>query len=195
MRAVRHGRRQIAGLNGVAAGKNHQPLDHVFQFADVAGPGVVDQHIEGFPGKGRLFQAERPCETIQEIIDQQRDVFASLAQRGQLQGHDVQPVIKILAKVAIGDGILQVAIRGAEHADIHLNGFVAAQSLEGLLLQESQDLGLDQQGNIADLIEKDLPPSACWNFPMRCVGGAGKSPGLVSKKFAFQESLGNRLRN
>ena len=52
------GWRQITGLNRVAARENHQLLDHMFQFADISGPEIIHQCVEGFRGNGRFFQAE-----------------------------------------------------------------------------------------------------------------------------------------
>src|SRR3984893_18040244 len=75
--------------------EDHRPLDHVLQLADVSGPVVRLQQIEALlvdaaealPGFGR--------ETVDEVLDQHRNVFAAFPQRRYLDGKDVQAVEQI----------------------------------------------------------------------------------------------------
>ena len=52
--------------------------------------------------------AEFVREALQEVVGQQRDVLAPLAQRRNADLDDVQAVVQILAELAFGDGLLQI---------------------------------------------------------------------------------------
>jgi len=56
----------------------------------------------------------------------------------------------------------------------------AADPFEGLLLKQSQDLGLQRQRHIANLIEKDGPAVALLEFADTPTVGAGEGALLVS---------------
>ena len=52
------------------------------------------------------------------MVRQQRNIVGTLAQRRKLNGNDIQAVIKILAKLSLGDGFSQVLIGCGEHAHV-----------------------------------------------------------------------------
>ncbi len=80
---------------------------------------------------------------IDEVVDQQGDVLAPLAQRRQVDRHDVEPVVKVLAKAAGGGLGRQVTVGGCDQADIHSLRFAAADFIKGLVLQNVEQLGLE----------------------------------------------------
>ena len=61
-------------------------LDAVLQLAHVARPVVGLQRRRESPGRAGSRDA------IEEVLDQQRDVFLAVAQRRQVDGEDVEPV-------------------------------------------------------------------------------------------------------
>ena len=71
------------------------------------------------------------------MIDQQRNVFAPLAQGRQLDVEDVEPVIKIRTKLAFFDQLLKILVRGGNTAEIHLNWLRAAHAHNLMLLQHT----------------------------------------------------------
>jgi len=48
----------------------------------------------------------------------------------------------------------QISIRCGHQAEIYTHGACAAQSLEFLLLENSQQLGLQLQGNVTNFVKK-----------------------------------------
>ena len=52
-------------------------------------------------------------------FDQVGDVFLVLAQRRDVDGHDVQAVVEILAEGALFEGGAQIAIGGGDEAHVH----------------------------------------------------------------------------
>src|SRR5215470_9941182 len=77
-------------------------------------------------------------EAPDEVFDKQRNIVHSLAERGNRDGKDVQPVEKILAEVAGRYGGLEVTIGCRDHADIYRDRLIASHPLEFSLLQYSQ---------------------------------------------------------
>ena len=71
---------------------------------------------------------------------------------------DEERVRVVLAEVAaeetIVDGFLQVAVRGADETNIHLNLFRSAHRVETSILQDAQELGLRFDGHFADFIQE-----------------------------------------
>ena len=59
-------------------------------------------------------------EALEEVVDQQRQVFAPLAQRRQVDGQDVQPVEEVFAEAAVGDHLPQIALGAGD--DAHVDG-------------------------------------------------------------------------
>ena len=91
---------------------------------------------------------------LREVANQQRNVLGTLAQRRNADRKDVQPIIQVAAKLAILDHLFEIAIRGRHQAHIHLLGASAAQPLKLAFLQSAQQLGLNLEGNVANLVQK-----------------------------------------
>ena len=62
----------------------HGLLQHALQLADIAGPRIVQQHVQCVGGDAVHVLAELLAEAPQEPFEQQQNVFAALAQGGIL---------------------------------------------------------------------------------------------------------------
>jgi hypothetical protein len=67
----------------------------------------------------------------------------------------VEAVEEILAEGVVGDGGLEVAIGRRDDADVDLHRLVAAEPLDGALLNHPQQLDLNLERQVADLVEED----------------------------------------
>ena len=90
-------------------------------------------------------------------MDQGRDVLRPLAQRWHKDGEDLEPVVKVAAKLAVFDHLLQVTVGCGHQTRIHRNGAVAPQSFEFLLLEGAEELGLNLKGNVTDFVKEQRP--------------------------------------
>src|ERR1700712_3103054 len=79
-------------------------LRDVAQFAHVTWPVVVHQRRPGLRIQLRRLAVKTQRRQLQEVLEQLQDVFATFAQRRQLQGHHVQAVVQVAAKL---DGFAQ----------------------------------------------------------------------------------------
>ena len=67
-------------------------FDEIFEFADVARPGVVDQRLHDRRGNVRDGFVLAAAEFLDEIADQERNVFRALAEGREMNGKDVEAV-------------------------------------------------------------------------------------------------------
>ena len=80
---------------------------------------------------------------LAKFVRQQADVVAALAQRRQLDGKNIEPVIKILAEFAFPRRLLEIPIGGGDHANIDFLRPRAAHRLKLPFLQHAQQLHLE----------------------------------------------------
>ena len=80
---------------------------------------------------------------------------------------------------------------GRNQPNVGPDRLVASESLEGLILEHAEDLGLHGQWHVADLIEKERPARALLKLADAAAVGAGEGATLVSKQLALQQGLGD----
>jgi hypothetical protein len=95
------------------------------------------------------------------MSDEQRDILATLAQRGDSQAENIEAEIQVAAESAFGHGLLQDAVGGGKDADVDGNATGAADRTNLLFLNRPQKLGLEVDRKLTDFIERNtVPPSA-----------------------------------
>src|SRR5271166_6287496 len=88
------------------------------------------------------------------MIDQKVHVLTSLAQRGKLDADDLEAVVEVLAELAGGNGVGELAVGGRNEADVHLDRLVGAYPDDFAGLERPQQLDLGSQWDVAHLVEK-----------------------------------------
>ena len=88
------------------------------------------------------------------MLDQERNVARPSAQRRHGDGEDVEPVVEILAELALGDESFQIAVGGGDQAHVHFDRLDTAHAFELTLLQNPQQLDMDVEGKVAHFVEK-----------------------------------------
>src|SRR5580692_8354610 len=83
------------------------------------------------------------------------DVGTAIAQRRYLNRENVQAVEQIGAKAASLHGLLEVAVRGGDDANVHLNRATAAYRLKFAFLKDTQQLNLRLQRELSDFVQED----------------------------------------
>src|SRR6185369_11104470 len=79
---------------------------------------------------------------LQEVIDEQRDVLATLAERRQHDLDDAQPIVEVLAEASGSHRRLEVVVRRRDQPDVDGDGVVATDALERFLLDGAEELRL-----------------------------------------------------
>ena len=170
-----------------AAGLQQGLLEDALQLPDVARPGVAAQPLQRLRGDLANLPPEFAAEAPQVVLHQQRQVVAPLAQGGQVDGEDAQPVIQVRPELPLGRPCLQVAVGGRDQPHVGPDRLVAADALERLLLQQPQDLGLQGQRHVADLVEEQRAAVALLELADAAAVGAGEGALLVAEQLALQQ--------
>src|SRR5580704_16709949 len=123
---------------------------------------------------------------------EQRDVFRALAQRGNGNRKDVQPVVEVAPKFFRHHHLFQVAMSRGYDSSIHVLGPSTAQPLELPLLQDAQELRLQLERNVADFIQKQRSLVRQLNPPNLLSDCTREGAAFVAKQFAFEQATGDR---
>src|SRR5205807_710314 len=86
----------------------------------------------------------------------------------------------------------QIPVGRRHQADIYFLSPRAAQSLEFLLLQNTQKFRLQSRRNISHFVQEQCPFVSHFETPDLLRDSASESASLMAKKFAFQQIEGNR---
>ncbi|MNQ64710.1 hypothetical protein D3C85_791430 [compost metagenome] len=105
------------------------------------------------------------AEHAQKVAHQQRDIFATLTQRRQMNGEDIEAVEQVLAKAPGFNFTTQVQVGRGDHPHVHLDRCRAADPLDLALLQGAQDLALGTEAERGNLVQEQGPPMGPLETP------------------------------
>src|SRR3569623_481325 len=129
--------RQSVSVDHPERKHDDQAFHEIGEFAHIARPVIVAQRNDGLRG-----QAHRAAlfvfEAGDEIVDQQRDVFLTLTQRRHLDGKHVESVVEVLAEVAFGNLLFEIAVGGGDDAHVGMDRLDTAEQLERPFLQRGR---------------------------------------------------------
>src|SRR5579863_865765 len=179
-------RRQISYLQDGPRPKSQGALDHVLEFADVAGPVVSEKASHCILGN-RSDVAVRRAEFFEEMIHQERNIALAFAQRRQFDLHDVQSEEKVLAKPSFADRRFQVAIRGRDDSRRNRNTVGRADRPYFLFLNRAQQFGLQIHRKISDFIQKESPCIGGFHKPLLRVRGSREGALHMPEKLRFDQ--------
>src|SRR5207249_10837423 len=173
-------------------GERHRALDRVLQLTDVSG--VVIAHEEELRPLAESLDPlpERARILLPEIVRQEGNVFAALAERRELDVKHVEAVVEILAESLLRERPLDVPVCGRDHADIDAPGLPGAHGADLPVLKRAEELYLDRKGHLRHLVEKDGAPVGVLHEPHAVRIRPGEGASNVSEELAFEKSLGDR---
>src|SRR5262249_9743370 len=134
-RARRTDRRgEVVELDRRPGGEGDGLLDRVLELADVALPLVRTERAIRFGREWTDVTLEALRDAVEEVIDQERQVAGTVAQRGERDRDDVQAVVEVLAKAPGGDLGLEVVIGRRDDPHVDFDRTIAADAFELPLL-------------------------------------------------------------
>ena len=173
-------------------GEQHGAVHGVFQLAHVAAPEVVLQQFADLRAERRRRHAVGLRVFGDEMLGERLDVLGTVAQGGQGDGHHVQPEIEVFAEIAPAHLFLEVAVRGGEQPDVHLDRLRAADAIDFPLLDGAQQLRLQPRVHLRDLVEQQSAAARLLELADASTDGAGEGAPLVAEELRFEERVGNR---
>ena len=176
----------------LAGAEKDGALDKIFELTNVAGPGVIDKCVHRFGGNVLDGFVQAAAEILHEVTNEQGHVFAAFAQRRNLNRKNIEAIVEIAAKFAVGDEAREVAIGGGHDADVDGLRAIAAEAFELLLLQNAEKFRLEFERNVADLVEKERAVIGELEAADFLIDRAGKSAAFVAEEFGFEQATGNR---
>src|SRR5580704_5817644 len=128
------------------------------------------------------------CRRAQKMLGQRQDIFAALAQGGDLKGNNVEPVKQILAKMMVSHLAQQVPVGGCDDPGIDPDRLITADPLEALLLNEAQELGLQRRAQISNLVEEHGATVGGLQASGFVLERSRKRASHVAEEFALQQA-------
>src|ERR1700761_5497654 len=92
---------------------------------------------------------------VEEIAGEGDDVFGALTERGEMNGKNIEPIIKIEPEAACGDFFFEIFVGGGDDAGVDVDGGGGAETFYFLFLQGTEEFGLDLEGHVAYFIEEE----------------------------------------
>jgi len=169
------------------------PLQAVLQLAHVAGPGVLRQAALCGGGQAQCAALDA-AQAFEKMTRDFGQVFHAFAQRWRQDGHDVEPVVQILAELAGLDRRFEIAMGRRDQPHIHLDRAAAAHALQFALLQHAQQLGLKGRRDLADFVEEQRAAVGHFEAALARTHGAGKGTLLVAEEFRLEQVSGSEAQ-
>lgn len=111
---------EIRTLHFSALGEHGGVFNTVLEFANIAGPGIVEQQSHGFWAKFFYFLVLRAAESTEKMTSQERDIITPISERWQNYGDHVETVIEILTKISTLHLLKEVFVGSSKYP--HING-------------------------------------------------------------------------
>src|SRR5205823_11874111 len=113
---------------------------------------------------------------VQEMLDEQRDVFLAFAQGWHGDADDVEPVVKVFTEATCFHLGFDVLIGGHDDSRIDLDWQGAANAFEFSLLEHPEQFALSVQRHLTDLVEEYAPLVGHLEAALALGEGVGESP-------------------
>ena len=149
----------------------------VLQLPHVARPGVAHQHLLrlGLDAFDRL--AVLLGRLLEEVVDQQRDVLAALAQRRDVDRHALDAEVQVLAELLVGDHLVEVAVGRADQAHVDVDRLVATRGARPRRSPARAAAWPACSWGMSPISSRNsVPPSACSKRPSRSVRASVNAP-------------------
>ncbi len=117
------------------------------------------------------------------------DVLFVVAKRRNIDGDDIEAIVEVFAEGAIFERGAEIAIGGGDEADVHFDGFRAAEALEFALLKDAQEFHLRGGGNVADFVEEERAFIGQSRIFRACSRRRRKMRPFRSRKARFREEF------
>src|SRR6058998_842117 len=117
---------------------------------------------------------------MEEPLHQVRDLLPAFPKRGNHELDHVEAVVKVLAELASNQRLLEVPVRGGDHARVDVDQLVASDASELEVLEHVEQLGLQTERQLRDLIQVDRAALRELELPRLAPVCAGEGALLVA---------------
>src|SRR5262245_26309342 len=98
------------------------------------------------------------------MLDQLGDVLLALAQRGDAERRDRDPVEQVLAKTPGSDLRPEIPIGRGNQLELNVTRLARPERIQLAAFENAQEVGLQVERHLADLVEKQCPTACGLDF-------------------------------
>src|SRR5688572_15329851 len=120
----------------------------------------------------------------EKVTCEWKDVVGEL---GHVDLDRVEPVVEVFAERTGADHRVEVGVRRADDAHLHLALFVRAEPLEASGLEYAQELHLAVRREVADLVEEERAAVGGFELALACTRRAGVRADFCAEQLRFEE--------
>ena len=180
---------EVAEVDEITRGRNAGGGDDIFEFSDIAGPGVLEEDRLGAAGEASDLFAVSLVVFLEEELDEKRNVLEPLGERRDADLDRAETVIEIFAEAAGEDFGSEVAVGGGNETDVDLLDLRRADTLDFAVLDNAKKFGLHDQRSFAHLIEEHGTAVGVFKEARTSVRGAGEGATDMAEELALKEGI------
>src|SRR5688500_1233786 len=126
------------------------------------------------------------------MADEKGNVFGAFAQRFDLNGNDVEAVVKIFAEGAVLNPFFERLVGSGEHPDIDEKRCVVTDAADFFFLEHAEKTALQHRGHGADFVEKYRAAVGFLKEAFFIGDSASERAFAMAEKFGFEQVFGKR---
>ena len=126
---------------------------------------------------------------MEKVSRQRQDVVRAIAERGQCDREDGEPVIQIRTEATVLHQLAERRICGGDEPNVGLLLAARAERAKPFILEHSQERDLRSFGERPHLIQEERAPLRLRNQSEPLVSGVGKRTALVPEELVFHQAF------
>ncbi len=183
---------EVLARDLVALAQRDGALENIDQLAHVAGKSVLFQCLHGIVIDLARGLTPLLADRFEKVLGKQGNIAAPVAQCRHRELDDIEPIIEVIAEIALLDLGLERFVAGRQNTRVDARLFAAADRAHGLFLDDAQQLDLHRQRQVGDLVEKQGASVGGLKQAFLVGVGAGEAALDVAEELAFHQFRGNR---
>ena len=177
------------GRNHRTIAHKHEPLHHVLQFPHIPRPGICLKNLHEFRLQLLDRLLVRRAVQSQEVLDQQRNIALTVAQRGHEDRDHMNAVIEILAESANAYHGVKVVVGCRDEPEVNFLRGPSSQPLHHAVLKNAQKFALQAVVQRRDLVQEKSPCLRSLNHARLRRISAREGTLLIAEQLRFDQTL------
>jgi hypothetical protein len=125
------------------------------------------------------------------VLQQHGDVFPAIAQRGHVDGDDIEPVVEVTAELALVAQLAQRLLGGLLRPETTPARCHCYPDARAFSLAEREELDLHGERHVLDLVQEQRAVVSVLELSDSALVGSRKRSGFVAEDLAVEHGLGD----